>query len=393
MRTRSFVVTTLLVVAPAWAQTPPPGAAAAAPPAGIEEVVITAQRRSESVGRAALPVSVLAPDDLRPAGIVKPQELSDLVPGLEVANTAAPISVYYLRGAGNFTGNALTDSAVAFNVGGVYIGRPHATAGFFYDLERIEVLKGPQGTLYGRNATGGAINVLPRNPEIGEWKGDATAEYGNEGYLRVDGAFNVPFGEKAAMRTALFHMNHDAYMNDGMDDQDDTAGRASLLLDPTSKLSIQVVADYFDQDGRGPGSTPVALDPDNRFGISSPESDAFLATEENALVRRGFNPIPANQHLDNRFWGVSATLDWFTDIGTATILPAYRESHLDTVGTATGPTTTTIEDDRQTSLEARFASDTDGRLDYIAGVYWFDETNQIPLFVPNTQYSMVVQKY
>src|SRR5262245_12652059 len=256
MRTRSFVVTTLLVVAPAWAQTPPPGAAAAAPPAGIEEVVITAQRRSESVGRAALPVSVLAPDDLRPAGIVKPQELSDLVPGLEVANTAAPISVFYLRGAGNFTGNALTDSAVAFNFDGVYIGRPHATAGFFYDLERIEVLKGPQGTLYGRNATGGAINVLPRRPHLGAWGSELSAEYGNEDYLRFDGALNVPFGDKAALRTALFHVDHDGYMNDGMDDQDDTAGRASFLVEPTDALSIEVTADYFDQDGRGPGSTP-----------------------------------------------------------------------------------------------------------------------------------------
>jgi iron complex outermembrane receptor protein len=376
----------------AWAQAPS-AAESPAPPQGIEEVVITAQRRSESAGRAALPVSVLAPDDLRAAGVVKPQELGDLVPALQVANTAAPIPIYYLRGAGNFTGNALTDSAVAFNVGGVFIGRPHATAGFFYDLERIEVLKGPQGTLYGRNATGGAINVVPRNPQIGEWDGEANAEYGNEDYLRVDGAVNVPFGEKAALRTALFHVSHDGCMDDGMDDQDDTAGRVSLLMDPTDQLSIQLTADYFDQGAAGPGSMPVALDPDNRFGISSPETDAFLATQTNFLVRRGFNPIDRNQYLDNQFWGLSGTVDWYTDAGTVTVIPAYREGHLDTISTGTGVLVTTLEDDRQTSLEARLASDLDGRFDYIAGVYWFDETNDMPLFVPNTQYSLAVQEY
>src|SRR5262249_50837468 len=163
-------------------------------------------------------------------------------------------------------------------------GRPHATAGFFYDLERVEVLKGPQGTLYGRNATGGAINVLPRRADIGKWSTDVSAEYGNEDSLRVDGALNVPLGEKAALRGALFHVSHDGYMNDGMDDEDDTAGRASFRIEPSDVLSIQVTADYFDQDGRGPGSTPVALDPDNRFGISSPQSDAFLETQPNALA-------------------------------------------------------------------------------------------------------------
>ena len=97
-------------------------AGSARPAQRLEEVVVTAQRRAESVQRAAVAVSVLAADDLREAGVTRPQELTELVPALQVAATSAPISIFYLRGAGNFTGNALTDSAVAFNVGGVYIG-------------------------------------------------------------------------------------------------------------------------------------------------------------------------------------------------------------------------------------------------------------------------------
>jgi iron complex outermembrane receptor protein len=383
MRGGLSAVAALLVAGLASAQAPP----------RLAEVEVTAQRRTENVQRAAVAVSVLTPGELRDAGVAKPQELTELVPSLQVAASAAPISVYYLRGAGNFTGNALTDSAVAFNVDGVFIGRPHSTAGFFYDLERIEILKGPQGTLYGRNATGGAINVLPRAPELGVLGGEAGVEVGNEDQLRFDGALNVPLGEGAAIRGAAFHVERDGFMNDGLDDQDDSAVRLSLLLEPNDALSIRVAADYFDQGGLGTGSTPIAIGPDHRYGISSAEGGAFLETQRNAIAGRNFNPMPLTQRLDNEFWGVNATLDWTMAKGTLTFLPAYRESHLDTVGTALGVNVTTVEDDDQASLEARFASALEGRLSYIVGAYWFDETNDVPLFVPNTQYSISIQDY
>jgi iron complex outermembrane receptor protein len=195
------------------------------------------------------------------------------------------------------------------------------------------------------------------------------------------------------MRAAGFHVDHDGYMNDGLDDQDDSAGRVSLRMEPNEELSIRIAADYFDQGGHGPGSTPIALEPDNRFGISSAQSAAYLEGQRNAIAGRNFNPMPSTQHLDNRFWGVSGALDWSIGIGTFTLLPAYRESHLDTVGTALGVNVITLEDDRQTSLEARFASNLTRGFNYIVGVYYFDEENQVPLFVPNTQYTMSVQQY
>src|SRR5688500_3902302 len=352
MRGALPVACALLFAGIVGARSEPPGAASARPVTRLEEVRVTAQRRPEILRRAAVAVSVLTPADLRDANVTRPQELTGLVPSLQVAATAAPISVYYLRGVGNFTGNALTDSAVAFNVDGVFIGRPHSTAGFLYDLERIEVLKGPQGTLYGRNATGGAINVLPRHPELNARGGGASAGFGNEGYLQFDGFLNVPLGERAAMRAAGFHAEHDGYMNDGLDDQDDTGGRWSFLVEPNDGLSIRVAADYYDQGGLGPGSTPIVLGPGHRFGISSEQVGDFLETQRNAIAGRNFNPMPLTQHLDNRFWGVNGTFDWSTATGTFTLLPAYREGHLDTVGTALGVNVITVEDDEQASLEA-----------------------------------------
>lgn len=383
MRQGLSVAVAFLIAGPAWSQALP----------RLDEVVVTAQRRPENLQRAAVAVSVLTPKQLRDAGVTKPQELTGLVPSLQVAASATPISVYYIRGAGNFTGNSLTDSAVAFNVDGVSIGRPHSTAGFFYDLERIEVLKGPQGTLYGRNATAGAINVLPMRPDLGSRGGEASGEFGNEGSLRLDGVLNVPLGRRSAMRVAGYCVEHDGYMNDGLDDQDDTSGRLSFLLSPNEDFSIRVVADYFDQGGLGTGSTPVALDPDNRYGITSAEGGAYYETQLNLIGRRNFNAMPLTQHLDNQFWGVNATLDWSTAKGTFTLLPAYRESHLDTEGSGIGTNVITREDDRQESLEARSASNLEGPFSYIVGAYYFDETNHVPQFVPNTQYTMSVQAY
>jgi len=129
---------------------------------GLQEIVVTAQRREETLQKAALPVSAVSGETIRDAGIFKPTDLTSLVPALQVSTSAGPYNLFYLRGVGNFNGNALSDSAIAFNVDGVYLGRPSSTTGFFYDLRRVEVVKGPQGTLYGRNATGGAINVITR---------------------------------------------------------------------------------------------------------------------------------------------------------------------------------------------------------------------------------------
>ena len=132
--------------------------------------------------------------------------------------------LFYLRGVGNFSANALSDSAIAFNIDGVFVARPSSTSGVLYDIDRIEVLKGPQGTLYGRNATGGAINIITRKPELGKFGGDASVSYGNYDAIQFNGALNAPLGERAAVRVAGQYVKHDGYMTDGTSDQDDLAG-------------------------------------------------------------------------------------------------------------------------------------------------------------------------
>jgi iron complex outermembrane receptor protein len=375
----------------ALAQSTTPPAVNTARSTVIEEVVITAQRREEVLQSAAVPLAVLSSDVLADAGVSRPADLSHLVPALQVAGLSGSYAVFYMRGVGNFSGNSLAEAAITFNYDGVAVGRPSSSSGFFYDLERIEVLKGPQGTLYGRNATGGAINIVPRRPELGATSGEVSGEYGEFDSLRIDGALNAPLGDAAALRVAANRVRHDGYMTDGADDQDDWAARVSLMLEPTPDVSVILGADYFDQRGRGPGSTPIALDPDNRYGLSSPEAGAFYATQRVTIAGRNFNPIPPTQRMDNSFWGMNATVSWQTALGEFTFIPAYRKSNLDTIGGATGLTLTFIERDRQTSFETRFAADITDRLRLLVGGFLFDETNTVPRFIPNNQYNMSIQ--
>jgi iron complex outermembrane receptor protein len=198
-------------VAQGQASAPPDGAA---PIAGLEEIVVTAQRREESLQHAALAVTAVSGDKLAEAGAVNVEALTQLVPSLQIAPAAGPYPLFYLRGVGNFNGNALSDSALAINLDGVYVARPSSASGMFYDVSRLEVLKGPQGTLYGRNATGGAINVITNKPGD-ELSGAFTADFGNYDAKNFSGFINIPVSSIVKARLSVQSTEHAGYMSDG----------------------------------------------------------------------------------------------------------------------------------------------------------------------------------
>src|SRR5262249_3030977 len=138
----------------------------------LTEVIVTANRRAESVQKSSLAIDVVGGDQIKSGGVGSPLQLQNLVPGLTMSTSGATVRTY-LRGVGSLSTGANAESAIAYSINGVYIARPNGIGPIFYDLERVEVLKGPQGTLYGRNATGGAINIISRRPS-NEFGGDAT---------------------------------------------------------------------------------------------------------------------------------------------------------------------------------------------------------------------------
>lgn len=345
---------------------------------GLDDIVVTAQRREENLQRAAIAVSAVAGETLTQQSITQATDLTRLVPALQVA-PAASFTQIYLRGVGTFGANAFAEQGVAFNVDGVYLSRPAAPAGLFYDLERLEVLKGPQGTLYGRNATGGAVNLITAKPRLGETSGNLTAEYGNYDAIKTSGAVNLPLGDRFALRLAGQVAQHDGYYSDGYDDEDTWAVRGQIRGDFSDRLNATLSIDYADVGGMGSGGTIMPLlDGDKRLGPSDPRVVAAY------VARSPSTPVPQviadkNGYQDNTFFGVSTTIN--ADLGFArlTVIPAYRKTDLDFRSFASSFLIDVEENSEQTSLEARLAGDI-GKLTWVAGAYVFSETvdaNQI----------------
>ncbi|NWG52978.1 MAG: TonB-dependent receptor [Hydrogenophilaceae bacterium] len=341
--------------------------------AGLAEIVVTAQRREENLQRAAIAVSAVTGAMIEEQSITQATDLTRLVPALQVA-PASSLTQIYLRGVGTFGANAWAEQGVAFNYSGVYLSRPAAPAGLFYDLERLEVLKGPQGTLYGRNATGGALNVIPAPPDLGDFAANLTAEYGDYETFKASGALNMPLGDAAAFRIAAQTAQHEGYFNDGYDDEDTQAVRGQFRLQPNAAWDITIGADYAHVGGMGSGGTIMPLlfgDDDDRLGPSDPRVIAAY------VARAPTPPVPQiiaqdDGYQDNEFLGVQANVE--TDLGfaTLTLIPAWRRTDLDFLGYAPGFLVDVTELSEQSSMEIRLANQGE-RVNWVLGAYYFDE--------------------
>jgi iron complex outermembrane receptor protein len=361
---------------------------------GLGEIVVTAQRREESLQRAAVAVTAVGGEDLVNAGITETANLGRLVPSLVVQPTGGTTS-FFLRGVGTNSQNSFAENAVAFNFNGIYVGRPTAPAGVFYDLERVEVVKGPQGTLYGRNATGGAINVIPKKPVLGTFGGEGFFEYGNYDSKKSVVALNIPIGDTVALRLAGQVVDRDGYISDGYDDDKGEAFRASLLIEPSDRWSMLLVADYYNQGGKGAGAvllpearyTVPALE--DRVSISDPRARAAIRQLASGIfappfcggpgnfVNSGCVALPGSDGFqDSKFFGISATVTGDMGFGTLTVIPAYRRSDVDLLTYLPGFAGVVKDLAEQTSLEVRLASNEDQRLRYVLGLFYFGE-NQI----------------
>jgi len=226
----------------------------------VEEIVVTARKREEALQDVPLAVTAYTSEQLDRSGITNPISLMGQVPSLtatspSVGQTTAQFAIRGMQGSDSLL---TIDQPIGLYIDGVNIPRPYGVNSSFFDLQRIEVLKGPQGTLYGRNTTGGAINILTRGADHQGLHGFLTAEAGNYSKWALRGAVNVPImADKLALRLAAQHEERKGYGRSRITgqrfggDRDIYNVRGSLLFTPVDSIRAEIKADWLQNHTNG----------------------------------------------------------------------------------------------------------------------------------------------
>jgi iron complex outermembrane receptor protein len=336
----------------------------------IGDIVVTAERREVNVQRAPLTIQVLSGNELAKAGITDTLALQQVTTGVQIGANGANTQIF-VRGVGSFSAGVSTSPGVAFNVDGVYVNQTFGTNGNFYDLARVEVLKGPQGTLYGRNATGGSINLITNQPVLGARTLDLNFEAGNYRLGHASGAINLPIGDKAALRAAFNIVNRDGYLSDGQNDDIEQSGRLRFKWKPDPNVTILLNGDYSHFGGQGgdyvflprrPGASPYE-------STTTPAANAYA---------RNFGPLgplllQANPDVvqNTNLYNASAQVDIKLPFATLTVLPAYRHMDID-FGVHFNTRLQTIANIDQSTVEARLANST-AKFSWVVGGFYYHE--------------------
>lgn len=353
---------------------------------GLGEIVVTAQRRSESVQDAAVAITAISGDTLTARGISDVLSLGSSVPNVQFGQAQAQARLA-IRGIGLDTSAPGAEARVAYTLDGVYVSRPSAVMATFFDIDRIEVLRGPQGTLYGRNAIAGNINVLTRDP-TDVFRGYAQAMVGNYNTVMLEGGVGGPIAPGIAFRIAGQTQDRSGYgrnITTGKDINDlmTRAVRAKLKIEPSAALTINLSGDYFyENDAQGgynyvrecSAGLPVCQSVGPRFG-------GVLATDARDTAA-DFGPT-----LRREIFGFAGTVDW--DIGEKTRITSvtgYRNADVvnsyDQDYTALELANYTGSDQSWTfSQEFRF-SHRAGAAEIVLGAYYFHETDDGLITVP-----------
>lgn len=219
--------------------------------AQLEEVLVTAQKRQESLQDVSLAVTAVTDTRLDDGIISDASDLQALIPNFSVGDDFGQAKIF-IRGIGLNSSFAGVDPSVALHLDGAVVSQSYAQLGVFFDLDRVEVLRGPQGTLYGRNATGGSVNLISKKPTE-EFEGHAAVTIGNYQKLDVTGAVSGPLTDTVQGRLSFKTNSHEGYGNNevsgnDIDDENRQAYRAQLNFNLNENMNLLLSADYATED-------------------------------------------------------------------------------------------------------------------------------------------------
>ncbi|MBB3358222.1 MULTISPECIES: TonB-dependent receptor [unclassified Novosphingobium] len=370
-----------LAAAPAAAPAAPAAPAADTPPAGVTDIVVTAQKRSERLQDVPVAVSSVSGDMLKAANLTNITDIRFLAPSVQFAESNSVRGEgFAIRGVGTFAFADGTEQSVSVVVDGVVLGRPGMGTGDLADVAQVDVLRGPQGMLFGKGGSAGVVSISTRNPTQ-NFEGSARVSYGTDNETKLEGVLNVPLTENLAWRTTGYFNHRDGFINNvytgqTLGGQSEGGFRTKLLFKPDSDLSVLASFDWGHHSSACCQSVIVGT---------------VGAAPNNYVVQRlaAYNIVPS---LDNREtnvggpvylnmtqWGGSLQIDKSIGDYTLTSITAFRRWVLHD-NTDTGFTDTPFfpingadEAQQQLTQELRLASPKRGLVDYVVGLYYFNQ--------------------
>ncbi|WP_176593104.1 TonB-dependent receptor [Sphingobium sp. EM0848] len=349
---------------------------------GVGDIVVTAQRRSESINKVPLSIQAFGGDTLAKAGVTDAAGISQMVPAFNFSRSSANTPIYTVRGIGFNTPNLSATSPVGIYVDEVAYAYPYMSNGPSYDIERVEVLKGPQGTLYGRNTTGGLVNFITAKPTR-DFHAGLTAEVGNYETINFEGFVSGPLTDTLSIRVAGRWDTADRGWQRNVNvpgqrlgEKDRMGGRVTLLWEPTDRLTVTLGGSFWKDNSDTIAVQAVAFNPD-----SAPFVAPGLASQIHTNWKAGeaswgpSYPAKPAYKADSSFWSATGRIDYeLSDALTFTSLSGYsdvkRHDMNDVDGTTFEPSEYLSDGRiRSFSQELRLTGET-GPVNWIVGGYF-----------------------
>ncbi|ASK86973.1 TonB-dependent receptor [Sphingorhabdus sp. SMR4y] len=364
---------------------------------GTDDVIIvTANRRDQSLQDVPLSITAFGGDELENRSISSIEQVGAIAPGVQISTYQGDTSIF-IRGIGTPSIIAGTDSSTATYVDGVYISRPAAIGPQFFDIDRVEVLRGPQGTLYGRNATGGAVNIVTNRP-TDALEGNLQLTAGNYDRFRLAGALSGPLTDGIRARLAFQWEDRGGYATvtrpdnstERVEDKEDYAIRLTVEADISPDATLILNGDYYRANDKANAYFYASAGygdeiPDWYSSREGAQTLAYFAMKNAGRVSEaGSRDIFADADYFNKVenWGLGATLDWDIADYNLKVIGSYRDTnpisqnefdlsdaYVNYVGRE--------EDHWQWSGEVQLSSPVDKPFSWIAGAYYFEESNVI----------------
>jgi iron complex outermembrane recepter protein len=365
------------------------------------DIIVTATRRSETLSNVPIAISAVSGESLANTGATDVRALNQLAPSLLVSGATSEVNFSArVRGVGTVGENAGLESSVALFIDGVYRSRTGVGLSELGEIERVEVLRGPQGTLFGRNASAGLINIVTKGPSY-DFGGSAAATYGNYNYKRLDAGITGPIvAEKAAFRLDGVWQKRDGFIKNvtpgekDINNRDRYLVRGQVLLELSPGMSLRVIGDYSKRTelccgavNNGPNQNVSLLAGNLNFTpntllpiIQALGGNIPVATGDRRFVRAQATSPGFNYTSNTKDWGISSEFNW--DLGGAklTSITAYRD-YKNRQGQDSDYNALDII--HRTALDRRFRLFTqevrlqgaalDGRVDWLVGGYYSTE--------------------